>query len=569
MADVMATRSLGMGPTGKTIGAPTADMAKPGAIQLPAPTATAAKAPPTEKSNRTRKDLQAIVSKRGANDPIGKAALDLISLIDENPAVVEQGTYQEALTRMGRAVSQADAGANPAALAKDMAPSIENAKVTNQKQGQITGSAPAGAGGFDPNDPVQAAISGFTPQLASIPGNMAENIENAYSGTINPAIGQMGQIDRNQKAVHDTQEAEASAGLNTLRDTLGKTQAERTAGIVTANNAQAANLSEFRGRNAEQNAQGAALANQLRDQLNGLNEEDRAGYMKYLQETNPLLAAQVAQGSSDEFVGNQKDVLQQYKDRSSPEITAQERLIGELARRKFENDDKSSRDAQFREMQMRGLNSGGQQIAAQQANRQQLSQDRLLSELGLSANAVGRSERMLGGQATVADSLRNADDKMRNFQDTYAQNDAIRRAGVSLDRAQEGRATTGARGDRNVTSEQESQGALRDKDTRNAADYDAGTETTDKNYDREKYGWDQADDNAGLVWDGTKWVVNTKIGDADVQANAQKETEGQKITSAGQKVDLQNMTEDEKRRIIESILSSTGDSAAVGAAKNN
>lgn len=112
----------------------------------------------------------------------------------------------------------------------------------------------------------------------------------------------------------------------------------------------------------------------------------------------------------------QRQVMEQYKSLSDPQVTAKERFLSELARREFESGDKSSRDAVSANLAARGMRSGGQQIAQQQAAHQQLSQDRLLKELGIQAQAVDRSMQALGGWGTAANSIRSGDQNSLNMQ---------------------------------------------------------------------------------------------------------------------------------------------------------
>lgn len=415
----------------------------------------------------------------------------------------------------------------------------------------------------------QDTLSKAIPQIAAIPGEEAGHIQEGWDQFINPGLQQLGDIDATQSQANLRNEQALQGGVDTLQQKLGATQAQRTAGIAGAKGERNAALGEFGGQVADANSQTQALAAQLQQQLSGLNEEDRQNYLSYLGETDPNLAALVAQGSDAGLVGNQTDVLNRYKEQLNPEIGAQERLLGELARRKFEGDDKSSRDAQFKEMQARGLNSGGQQIAQQQATRQQLSQDRLLSELGMSANAVGRSERALQGYAGAADTLRNADDKMRNFSDTYAQNDAIRRQGVSDARAAEGRASTLQRGDRNVTSEQEGQQAVRDVFGRNDRELQEKQETTDTNLGADQYGWDSQDEIDDAGYKGVQDVTGLRAGDIAGEAAGQRGTAGAKINAGTARIQDMTGNDKDKYEALLKILELQGGGGRVAVAGNN
>lgn len=105
----------------------------------------------------------------------------------------------------------------------------------------------------------------------------------------------------------------------------------------------------------------------------------------------------------------QREAMNRYKALTSPEITAQERYLAEIARRSFESQDRSNREAVLQDLSMRGLRSGGAEIASALANQERLGQDRTLAELGLQANAVGRSMQALQGYSQSASNLRAAD----------------------------------------------------------------------------------------------------------------------------------------------------------------
>ena len=220
-------------------------------------------------------------------------------------------------------------------------------------------------------------------------------------------------------------------------------------------------------------------------QLSKMNEADQTAYLQYIAQTDPLMAERLAQGSSQELVGNQQDVLSRYRTLSNPEVTGQERLLAELARRKFEADDKSSRDAQMQALQARGLRSGGLQIANQQATRQQLAQDRQLNELGLQAQAVARSQEALAGYGNMSNILRNADDSMRQFQDVYRQNEAVRVGNLAQQRNQQSLVTNKQMSDRDTANYNATTQTIRDNTDRSNLGYNARTQTNELNYGRD------------------------------------------------------------------------------------
>lgn len=106
---------------------------------------------------------------------------------------------------------------------------------------------------------------------------------------------------------------------------------------------------------------------------------------------------------------DQREVMEKYKALSDPTATAQERYLAEIARRSFESQDRSNREAVQQDLAMRGLRSGGAEIAGNQAAQERLGQDRTLAELGLQANAIGRSMQAMGGWQQSADSIRGMD----------------------------------------------------------------------------------------------------------------------------------------------------------------
>jgi hypothetical protein len=111
----------------------------------------------------------------------------------------------------------------------------------------------------------------------------------------------------------------------------------------------------------------------------------------------------VAHGNKDQL-----DALNLIKSRTGNTATAEEAFLAENARRKFENDDRSSRDAVMHDLAMRGLRSGSAEIANQLGQRENSSQDRTLAELGLQANAQQRARAYTGMQADQSNAMRNS-----------------------------------------------------------------------------------------------------------------------------------------------------------------
>lgn len=175
------------------------------------------------------------------------------------------------------------------------------------------------------------------------------------------------------------------------------------------------------------NKQAQGLQDQLAATYGGLDTSDRAALDQYQQETNPLMQALKAGGygadvqADAEGLGAQRDVMQRYKDLSNPEATAQERYLSEIARRNFEAQDRGNREAVMQDLSQRGLQSGTLQIANNLASQERLGQDRTLAELGLQANAVGRSMQALQGYGGQANALRSANDAINMFNKDQSQ----------------------------------------------------------------------------------------------------------------------------------------------------
>lgn len=370
---------------------------------------------------------------------------------------------------------------------------------------------------------------GFANQLSD-----AANATNAnQTGLFNTFQGQMNGINANQSA--------ALAGfLGDVSSSNARQDANlaQFGGAVQAANAeQYANLAALKSGARQATAQQNAIVNQYMSEMAGLNSEDRAAYQAYLNETNPLIGQLVAQGSNPEYVHNMEDVVKRYRELSTPQITDQERFLAELSRRKFESDDKASRDAVMQQLATRGLKSGGLVIANQQAAQQQNSQDRMLNELGLNAQAVSRGMQGLAGYADASSALRNADDQMRNFQDQYAQNEYIRRGNLAQQRNNQSLATTNQIGQRdtgvyNARTQSNQLNYGRTQDVYNASTqttnanygrnldyYNAGTETVNNNFARTQAGYDATSqtnrDNAGRnaqVFDAGTTTNNNNFG---------------------------------------------------------
>lgn len=106
---------------------------------------------------------------------------------------------------------------------------------------------------------------------------------------------------------------------------------------------------------------------------------------------------------------NQQEVLNRYRDISTPEMTVAERAILNQSQRQFAIHDKANRDAVSRDLEGRGVMSGAGQIAQQQASQQQLGEERVAGTLGAQAQAVQRALIGLQGMESSANALRSGD----------------------------------------------------------------------------------------------------------------------------------------------------------------
>ena len=221
------------------------------------------------------------------------------------------------------------------------------------------------------------------------------------------------QYDRDQRGLNDADRAVESRFMQETNPLMSMLKAKGYVGDVVADQESlglqrdASNFAKGAQSGAldyrSQAAQAYADPNAVRQQQEGIDlarQDIESGDADQRDVFGRILA------DLDGGDAEQREVMGRYKELSGPEVTAQERFLGEIARRGFESGDKSSRDAQEAARAARGLRSAGGLIAAQQAARQQLSQDRVLAELGMNANAVARGERMMQGWSDSANQLR-------------------------------------------------------------------------------------------------------------------------------------------------------------------
>lgn len=452
---------------------------------------------------------------------------------------------QNAYTSDSNALNTANRAAQENYFTNNVTPALagQQSAVSNQQSANRLAEAQLRTGGTALNNSLNATQATRNAGINSTNAAQTQALNN-LTGSLNSSNAAATSANSRLGSQLNASNAAASAANSRLGTQLAQSN-------VAQNNT----LNSFQNASAQSNAAqdmaaynlktdmnmyndwGDDYANTLEHDLGSLNGEDRASLAEYVAKTNPMLAAQIARGSSDQYVGQQQEVYDKYKALSNPEITAQERFLGEMARRKTESDDKGSRDATYQALKQRGLNSGGQQIAAQLANRQATSQDRMLAELGLSASAQQRAERSLAGQGTVAEQLRNADDKMRNFQDTYAQNDVIRRQQVAQAQQNSSLASTGQQGQRDAQIFDAQRANLNDRTGRSGMTFDAqntsinansardanvfgaGTTTNNANSDRNVQAFDASrattNDNSGRnvqVFDANRATINDNSG---------------------------------------------------------
>lgn len=164
----------------------------------------------------------------------------------------------------------------------------------------------------------------------------------------------------------------------------------------------------------------AALAQAKLSQYSS-NPQDLKNQQKSLSD----IQADVAGGGKD-----QQAALDLIKSRTGNTATAEEAFLAEQARRKFETNDRSSREAVMNDLAQRGLRSGSAEIANQLSERENLSQDRTLAELGLNANAMQRAQAYTGMQANQANAMRGSQQNALGLQGNQSnvmrgQNDTV------------------------------------------------------------------------------------------------------------------------------------------------
>lgn len=182
-------------------------------------------------------------------------------------------------------------------------------------------------------------------QANSLNSGLANNLFSATNST-NAANSQLGSnllnyantTNANQTGLYNTLAGQA-AGVNSNQTQLFNQLAAQAS---QSNNALNAANSTFQGQLGNLNDQQMAADTAYQQQLSQMNGLDRASLARYMGETDPLMSPMQAQASDPQDVANMQDVVGRYKDLSTPQVTDQERLVAELARRKFESDDQSN-----------------------------------------------------------------------------------------------------------------------------------------------------------------------------------------------------------------------------------
>jgi hypothetical protein len=154
--------------------------------------------------------------------------------------------------------------------------------------------------------------------------------------------------------------------------------------------------------------------------MQGLNESDQGGLQDYLGQNNSLLQQLQGMGWKDAAsaqggVDAQNKALSQYEGLMTPQVTAQERLLMETARRKQEQQEQGSRDAVMGDLKARGMGGSGLELTNMLGAQQQNSQGRTLSDLGMQSNAVDRSMQAIQGYGNIAGQMRSAGDIINMF----------------------------------------------------------------------------------------------------------------------------------------------------------
>jgi hypothetical protein len=351
------------------------------------------------------------------------------------------------------------------------------------------------------------------------------------TGLFNQLSGQASDINANQTGLFNTLSGQASS----INDNQTQLFNELAAQAASSNQALSAANDTFQGQLQDLNQRQDQANDLFQGQLGELNGLDRSSLSRYMGETDPLMAAMHAQGSDPADVARQQDVINRYEELSHPQVTDQERLVAELARRKFESDDQSNRQALMQQLRGRGLQSGGLVVAGLQSANQQTANDRQIAELGLNAQAQQRAMQGMAGYSDSSNVLRNADDAMRNFQDQYAQNDATRRQNLAGQRETINLAETNQETGRDTTGFNAATTTNNNNTTRDSLGFDANRGTIADNYGR-----DESVFNAGTTTNNNNWTRDQGVFDAGTTTNNNNWSRDQGVFNAGTQTNEDN-----------------------------
>jgi hypothetical protein len=124
---------------------------------------------------------------------------------------------------------------------------------------------------------------------------------------------------------------------------------------------------------------------------------------------------------------------------TSPQETAQEKLIRELARRQMENELRANRDATAASLKARGVYGGGAELTSALAAQQEAASRRSLADMQANAQASQRALQALGQYNQSAQSMSAADDALSKFNSALlAQNKQARAQARQADNSAQG-----------------------------------------------------------------------------------------------------------------------------------
>lgn len=105
---------------------------------------------------------------------------------------------------------------------------------------------------------------------------------------------------------------------------------------------------------------------------------------------------------------------------SDPTVTAEERLMQEMARRQMEQDLRSQRGAIMNDRQARGVSGSGDELTAMLMGQNELANRRAMEEMQVQANAQNRAMEALFGAADLGMQIRGAEAEESQFRGSAA-----------------------------------------------------------------------------------------------------------------------------------------------------